>query len=166
MIARRYEGKVALVTAGASGIGRATVEGLLREGGRVVFADVARDAGRALEADLRKQGCDVEFEHVDVTREDQVEAVVGRIVQRHGRLDVAVNIVGNLGAADHLGVRVHDSTRAAFESTLEASLTSTFLCMKHEIAQMLKQGGGAIANTASLAGLRVTPDSTPGYAAA
>ncbi len=167
MSARRYEGKVALVTAGASGIGRATVQGLLREGASVVFADVAAEAGRALEANLRAAGHDATFVRADVSSEAEVEALIAAIVERHGRLDAAMNIVGNLGAADRLGVRVHDSTLEAFNSTLEASLVTAFLCMKHEIAQMLKQGtGGAIANTSSLAGLRVSPDSTPGYVAA
>jgi NAD(P)-dependent dehydrogenase (short-subunit alcohol dehydrogenase family) len=87
-------------------------------------------------------------------------------VGRYGRLDVGINNVGNMGKADVLGVRVHDSTWEGFESTLEVSLKTTFLCMKHEIQQMLKQGGGVIANTTSMAGVRITEHSSPGYTAA
>ena len=166
MICRRYEGKIALVTGGASGIGRATVEGLVREGAKVAFTDVGEEAGAALATELAAQGADVMFVRSDATREEDVASLVDQIVSRFGRLDVGINNVGNNGRADHLGVRVHDSTLEAFESTLEVSLKTSFLCMKYEIAQMLKQGGGVIANTTSLAGIRVTEHSTPGYVAA
>lgn len=166
MICKRYEGKVALVTGGASGIGKATVEGLAREGAKVAFTDITSDAGVALEKDLKARGSDVMFVRSDATLEDDVKSLVARIVERWGRLDVGINNVGNLGKADHLGVRLHDSTLEAFDGTLEVSLKTNFLCMKYEIAQMLQQGGGAIANTTSLAGVRITPHSTPGYVAA
>ena len=166
MISKRYEGKVALVTGGASGIGRATVEGLAREGAKVAFTDMTSEAGETLERELRAQGSDAMFVRSDATREDDVAALVERIVARWGRLDVGINNVGNMGKADVLGVRVHDSTLEAFDSTLEVSLKTNFLGMKYEIAQMLKQGGGVIANTTSLAGVRITPYSSPGYVAA
>ena len=165
MVCRRYEGKVALVTGGASGIGRATVEGLVREGARVAFTDIVAGPGEALAAELSAAGGEAMFVRSDARREEEVAALVAQVVDRYGRLDVAMNVVGNLGTADHLGVRIHDSTLEAFEGTLDVSLTTSFLCMKYEIAQMLKQGGGVIANTTSLAGVRVTEHSTPGYVA-
>lgn len=166
MLCKRYEGKVALVTGGASGIGKATVEGLVREGAKVTFTDIAADAGSTFEAELRAQRSDVMFVRSDATREDDVAALIEKIVARWGRLDVGINNVGNMGAADKLGVRIHDSTLEAFDSTLDVSLKTNFLCMKYEIQQMLRQGGGVIANTTSLAGVRVTPHSSPGYVAA
>jgi NAD(P)-dependent dehydrogenase (short-subunit alcohol dehydrogenase family) len=166
MQCQRFAGKVALVTGGASGIGKATVTGFVREGAKVAFTDITPEAGRAFESELKAQGSDVMFIQSDATRENEVEAVIAQIVRRYDRLDVGVNNVGNMGKADVLGVRVHDSTWDAFESTLEVSLKTTFLFMKHEIRQMLRQGGGAIANTTSMAGVRVTEHSSPGYTAA
>jgi NAD(P)-dependent dehydrogenase (short-subunit alcohol dehydrogenase family) len=166
MICKRYEGKVALVTGGASGIGRATVEGLAREGAKVAFTDITSEAGEAFERELRSQGSDAIFVRSDATREEDVAALVEKVVARWGRLDVGINNVGNMGKADVLGVRVHDSTLEAFDSTLDVSLKTNFLGMKYQIAQMLKQGGGVIANTTSLAGVRITPYSSPGYVAA
>lgn len=166
MSCRRYAGKVALVTGGASGIGRATVEGLAREGARVAFTDLAEDAGLALQQELAAQGAESMFVRSDATREDEVEALVARVVERWGRLDVGINNVGNMGKADRLGVRLHDSTLEGFDSTLDVSLRTNFLCMKYEIEQMLRQGGGVIANTTSLAGIRITPHCSPGYVAA
>lgn len=162
----RYDGKVALVNGGASGIGKATVEGLAREGAKIVFSDITADAGEAFAAELNARGVDATFLAADATDEEAVRALVAHIVEKHGRLDAAFNLVGNMGAADQLGPRIHDATLEGFEATLDVSLTSAFLCMKYEIAQMLKQGGGAIANTTSLAGIRVTRHSTPGYVAA
>ena len=166
MICKRYEGKVALVTGGASGIGKATVEGLAHEGAKVAFTDITDDAGKALESQLKAQGHDVMFVRSDATREEDVKSLVEKIVARWGRLDVGINNVGNNGKDDVMGVRIHDSTVKGFDSTLEVSLKTNFICMKYEIEQMLKQGGGAIANTTSLAGIRITPDCTAGYVAA
>ena len=166
MICKRYEGKVALVTGGASGIGKATVEGLAREGAKVAFTDITSAAGEALEAQLRAQGHEAMFVRSDAACEDEGKELVATIATRWGRLDVGINNVGNMGKADTLGVRIHDSTLAGFEDTLEVSLKTTFLCMKYELQQMLKQGGGVIANTTSLAGVRITPHASPGYVAA
>ena len=166
MNSKRYDGKVALVTGGASGIGKATVEGLVREGAKVAFTDITSDAGQAFESELRARGCDVMFVRSDATHEDDVAALIEQIVSRYGCLDVGINIVGNMGSADKLGPMLHESTLDGWEGTLAVSLTSAFLSMKHELKQMMKQGGGVIANTSSLAGMRVTLNSSPGYVAA
>jgi NAD(P)-dependent dehydrogenase (short-subunit alcohol dehydrogenase family) len=127
MICNRYEGKVALVTGGASGIARATVLGLVTEGANVVFTDIASDAGQAYEAELKCQGSEVMFVRSDATSESDAEELIKRIVARYGRLFVAMNIVGNLGSTDKLGPMLHESTLEVWEDTIAISLTSAFL---------------------------------------
>jgi NAD(P)-dependent dehydrogenase (short-subunit alcohol dehydrogenase family) len=106
------------------------------------------------------------FVRSDANDEAQVSALIERIVQRWGRLDLAINNVGNMAGGDHSGLALHDTPLEAWEGTLGVSLRSTFLCMKHEIQQMLRQGGGVIANTSSMAGMRVTEHASAAYAAA
>lgn len=166
MSGKRYEDKVVLVTGGAAGIGRATTEALVIEGAKVVFTDIRPDSGLALEAELRKRGGEAMFVASNATCEDEVKALIAKVISRYGRLDVAINNVGGLGKADIVGVRMHEATLEAFNSTVEVSLVTSFLCMKYEIMQMLRQGGGVIANTASMAGLRIFSGSTAGYPAA
>ena len=166
MISKRYQGKVVLVTGGASGIGKAAVQGFAREGAKVVFTDIAPEAGKVIEDELKAQGSEALFVRSDATSETDVRSLIDQVVARFGRLDVGVNNVGNLGAADVPGGRLHDTTLEGFNSTLEVSLTTNFLCMKYEIIQMLKQGGGVIANTTSMAGVRISPGATPGYISA
>ena len=163
---QRYAGKIALVSGGASGIGRATVAGLVAEGGKVVFTDIAEEAGRLFEDELRGAGHDAFFRPSDATNEASVEADVAFAVERFGRLDVGINNIGNLGRGDRPDMAVHDCDLAAWKATVDVCLTSCFLGMKYQILQMLKQGGGAIANTAALAGIRVATGASPGYAAA
>jgi NAD(P)-dependent dehydrogenase (short-subunit alcohol dehydrogenase family) len=166
MNGKRYNGKIALVTGGASGIGRATVLGFVHEGASVAFADISAEAGADFQRELVSGGADVLFVRCDVTDEAQVSSLIGKIVQRWGRLDVAINNVGNMAGGDRSALALHEMPLEAWEGTLGVSLRSNFLCMKHEIIQMLKQGGGVIANTSSLAGMRVSEHSSPAYAAA
>lgn len=139
------EGRVALVTGAASGIGAATVEALEREGAVVVGADLAGFAGDG---------------PVDVTDEAQVEALVARVVAEHGRLDCAVNNAGITGA----GGPVESLSLEDWLRTLTVNLTGVFLCLKHEIRAMRKAGRGAIVNLSSGAGVIGVPYLAP-YAA-
>ncbi|MBV9841534.1 MAG: SDR family oxidoreductase [Sphingomonadaceae bacterium] len=165
-ISARYAGKVALVTAGASGIGLATVRRLAAEGAAVAFCDIAGERGEAMRRDLAEAGHDALFVPCDATDEGSVVALIDAVVSRFGRLDVAVNVVGGHAAHDRPGPPLHECTLDGWEATVTLCLRSTFLCMKHEIAAMLASGGGAIANTASMAGIRVTPFASPAYTAA
>ena len=147
-------GKSALVTGGGSGIGRATALAMAREGARVAVADQTEAAAAETVAMINSSGGQAIAIGADVADEAQVQAMVARSVAAFGRLDCAFNNAGisprHVGPA---GQRTHEMSRESFDGMLAVNLTGVFLCMKHEIVQMLAQGGGAIVNTASIAGL-------------
>jgi NAD(P)-dependent dehydrogenase (short-subunit alcohol dehydrogenase family) len=155
------EGKVALVTGGASGIGRATAVAMAREGARVAVADRTEDSAAGTVAIINAAGGQAIAIGGDVTMEAEVAAMVARTVAAYGRLDCAFNNAGIGGrAVGPAGQRTHELSQASFDTMLAINLTGVFLCLKHEIAQMLAQGGGgAIVNTASIAGLIGLPTS-------
>ncbi|MBW8810981.1 MAG: SDR family NAD(P)-dependent oxidoreductase [Lysobacter sp.] len=157
---KRYENKIVLVTGGATGIGKITSTAFAREGASVVFTDLSADHGPAFEAQLREQGWQAQFVQSDVTDPGQCERLVADIAQRHGRLDVAVNNAGGILAPDELGTGVHDTLEEGWDKNIALNLSGVFLGMKYQIRQMLKQGGGAIVNTGSIAGLIVDVDFT------
>ncbi len=151
------DGKVALVTGAASGIGRAAALAFAREGAVVVAADRDTDGGEITVEAVRAAGGDATFRACDVTSEDEVQALVAAVVDTHGRLDCAHNNAGITGA---MGA-VHQLEREGWEHTLTVNLTGVFLCLKHELVQMLAQGSGAVVNTASAAGLVGVPGLAP-----
>jgi NAD(P)-dependent dehydrogenase (short-subunit alcohol dehydrogenase family) len=157
-----FDGKVALVTGGASGIGAATVRAFAARGAGVVIADIAVDAGQALAGELCGYGMKVEFAKLDATSEAEVAAVMTQIGSSHGRLDFAHNNVG-LGET---GVTIETSTLERWDWTLDISLKTTWLCMKYEIPLIRAGGGGSIVNTASMAGVLVASSASPAYSAA
>jgi NAD(P)-dependent dehydrogenase (short-subunit alcohol dehydrogenase family) len=149
------EGKVALVTGGASGIGRATALVMAREGARVAVTDRAEASAAETVALINAAGGQAIAIGGDVTRESDVTAMIARTVAAYGRIDCAFNNAGIAGrAVGPPGQRTHELSQTAFDTMLAVNLTGVFLCLKCEIAQMLAQGGGgAIVNTASIAGL-------------
>jgi NAD(P)-dependent dehydrogenase (short-subunit alcohol dehydrogenase family) len=149
------DGKTALVTGGASGIGRATAVAMSREGARVAVADRTEESAANTVALINKTGGQAIAIGGDVTREAEVQAMVARTVAAFGRLDCAFNNAGISGrAVGPAGQRTHELSREAFDGMLAVNLTGVFMCMKHEVAQMLAQGGGgAIVNTSSIAGI-------------
>ena len=147
-------GKSALVTGGASGRGRATALAMVREGARVAVADQTEARAAETVAMINAGGGQAIAIGADVADEAQIQVMVARSVAAFGRLDCAFNNAGiaprNVGPA---GQRTHEMSRQSFDAMLAVNLTGVFLCLKHEIVQMLAQGGGAIVNTASVAGL-------------
>ena len=162
----RYTDKAIIVTGAASGIGEATARAFAAEGGKVILADIADAAGQAITDDLTGKGLTARYFHVDATREEDAAALVACAVSEFGRLDVAVNIVGNQDPNMSPLTQLHEETLDNYTKTVALNLGSTFFGMKHQIIQMLKQGGGVIANTTSMAGLRVSNEATASYAAA
>jgi NAD(P)-dependent dehydrogenase (short-subunit alcohol dehydrogenase family) len=140
-------GKVAIVTGGSSGIGKASVELFASEGAKVVIADIQVEAGEKLAATL---GENVAFHHTDVTREAAVEALVGFAVERFGGLDVMFNNAGGGGIAD---VPFVDRDFSEYEKIMALNLLGPMLGMKHAARHMIKRGGGSIINTCSTGGI-------------
>jgi NAD(P)-dependent dehydrogenase (short-subunit alcohol dehydrogenase family) len=151
------EGKIALVTGAASGIGRAAALAFAREGARVVASDVDAARGEETLAAVRAAGGEARFVTADVTDEAAVEALVRAAIAAFGRLDCALNNAGITGATGLL----QDIEREGFERTLAVNLTGVFLCMKHELRVMRAQGSGAIVNTSSGAGVVPAPGLSP-----
>jgi NAD(P)-dependent dehydrogenase (short-subunit alcohol dehydrogenase family) len=149
------EGKVALVTGGASGIGRATVLACAREGAKLIIADLQEEGGQHTVHLITEKGGDASFVQTDVTHATAVEALISEAVARYGRLDCAHNNAGisGLGIAGDQRALTAEYPDERWHQVLAINLTGVWLCMKFELQQMLTQGGGAIVNTASAAGL-------------
>lgn len=149
-----FAGKVALVTGAAGGIGRGVALAFGQAGARVVLADIAVEAGEAVAGEIRAAGGEALFVRTDVASDADVRALVAAAVVRFGRIDCAFNNAG----VEEEHQRLADSDEALYDRMMAINVKGVWLCLKHEIAQMLAQGGGgAIVNTASVAGLVGAP---------
>lgn len=158
----KLDGKVALVTGGASGIGRATALTFAREGAKLIIADMNEDGGQQTVHMITENGGEATFVQVDVTSAAQIEAMISKAVETYGRLDCSFNNAGTEGTTM---VSTIDYKEDDWNRVLSINLTGVWLCMKYELTQMLKQGGGAIVNTASVAGLVGSKGAGSAYAA-
>ncbi len=146
-------GKVALVTGAGSGIGRASALAFAREGARVIVSDLDVEGGAETLDAIRKAGGEASFIQADVSRESEVANLVQQTVATFDRLDCAHNNAGVSGVPAAL----HEMAADEWSRVLAINLSGVFLCLKYEIPQMIAQGGGAIVNTSSGAGLIGTP---------
>ncbi len=150
-MAGTMDGKVALVTGAGSGIGQATALTFAREGAKVVVADVNAQGGEETVSKIKESGGESIFVHADVSSATDVEAMVSDTVEAFGRLDFAHNNAGI--SSQGRGGPTHEHPEDSWDRVIDINLKGVWLCMKQEIPQMLEHGGGAIVNTASVAGL-------------
>jgi len=143
-----FDRKVALVTGGASGIGEACVLTFARGGAKVVVVDLNSELGAKTVDAVKQVGGDVIFLRVDVSSPEAVEQMVADVVAAFGSLDIAVNNAGIGGELNPTG----EYSIAGWRKVIEVNLNGVFYCMRYEIPQMIKQGGGVIVNMASILG--------------
>ena len=144
------DGRVALVTGGGSGIGRASSLAYARDGAKVVIVDVNVEGGEETVQSIKEAGGEAILVHADVSKAVEVQQMVDRTVEAYGRLDCAFN---NAGVSGRSRGTMVDHSEEEWDRVIGTNLKGVWLCMKAQIPQMLKQGGGAIVNNASVAGL-------------
>jgi NAD(P)-dependent dehydrogenase (short-subunit alcohol dehydrogenase family) len=147
---RLFEDKVALVTGGGTGIGRATALAFAEAGAKVVISGRRETEGEQTLGLIKKRGGQGLFIKGDVTNESEVEKLIAQTVERYGRLDAAFN---NAGIEGEVGKQTHEQSVANYHSVMDINVLGVLLAMKHEVAAMLKNGGGAIVNNASVGGV-------------
>ena len=154
---KQFSGKVALVTGGASGLGRVSAIALAKEGAQIAVSDIAVSEGEATVQMITQAGGRAVFVKADVTKSNEVEAMVQETVKVFGRLDFALNNAG----IDGVRARTADYPEEVWRQVIDLDLTGVFLCMKSELPIMVKQGSGVIVNMSSVAGVT----GFPGHAA-
>jgi NAD(P)-dependent dehydrogenase (short-subunit alcohol dehydrogenase family) len=144
------QNKVALVTGAGSGIGRASSLILAREGAKMVVSDIDASGAEETLSLIKERGGDGVFVHADVSKSNDVQELISRAVSTYGRLDCAYN---NAGIEGYMSGRLHEYPEETWDRLVDINIKGVWLCLKYEIPLMLEQGGGAIVNTASVAGL-------------
>jgi NAD(P)-dependent dehydrogenase (short-subunit alcohol dehydrogenase family) len=157
-----FAGKVAFVTGAGSGIGRETTIAFAREGAKVVAADVSEQSNQETASLIEKEGGQAIAVRCDVTKAEEVKSAVAKTIEAFGRLDFAFN---NAGIEPRNPAPTAEYDEEEWNRIIDINLRGVFLCMKHEIPLILKQGGGAIVNTSSGAGV-IGIKGSPAYTAA
>ena len=148
-----FSGRTALVTGAASGIGRGVALAFAKAGANLVLADIDGANGEALAKQIEGEGGQALFVRTDVAKVEDVAAMVKAAVARFGRIDCAFNNAG----IEEENARLAESDEAVYDRMMAINVKGVWLCMRAQIAQMLAQGGGAIVNTASVAGVVAAP---------
>lgn len=161
-MAGRLENNVALVTGGGSGIGRASALAFAREGAKVAIVDVAVAGGEETLKMIKEVGGEAIFVKTDVTNAAEVEGSINKTIKTYGQLNCAFN---NAGGGGEMAITA-ECTKENWDYVINVHLTGVWLCMKYEIPEMLKCGGGVIVNTASIFGLVAEDAGLPAYTAA
>jgi NAD(P)-dependent dehydrogenase (short-subunit alcohol dehydrogenase family) len=147
-----FSGKVALVTGGSRGIGRATAQLFAQSGAKVVIGDIDPAGAQTVE-EIERHGDEAIFVRTDVSNESDVKNLIATALKTYGGLHCAFNNAGVLPPT----VMLADMDQTTFDRTMAVDLKGVFFCMKYEIAHMVQSGGGAIVNSASIAGLIAEP---------
>lgn len=158
---KQLENKVAIITGASSGMGRQTALTFAERGAKVVVADINVAGGESVVEEIKRAGGIAAFQKTDVSSAESVESMVEKTLELYGRLDCAFNNAGIEGKS----TKLVDCTEEIWDRTIAVDLKGVWLCMKYEIPKMLESGGGAIVNTASIAGLGGSPG-LPAYGAA
>lgn len=157
----RFADKTVLITGASTGIGRATAVAFARAGAKVAIGDLNEAESRETIRQIEEAGGEALFRRTNVSVAAEVEALVASAVERFGRIDAAFNNAGVLPPTKPLIAM----TEADWDKTIDVDLKGVWLCMKYEIAHMIERGGGAIVNTASVAGVIADPNMAPYVAA-
>lgn len=158
---KRFENKVCFVTGAGSGIGKATALSFGREGGNVVVTDIDAENASATVKEIIENGGSAIGLSVNIANAKEVESAVNEVIKQFGRLDCAVNCAGIAGP---ISKRIHEYPEEFWQQQIDINLTGTWYCLKYQLAQMLKNGGGNIVLLSSAAGLIGQPENSP-YAA-
>jgi len=153
MANHRLQDKVGIITGSGTGIGRAEAILFAAEGAKIIVSDLDSNGGLETVKMIQDKGGEASFFRVDITKSEEVKAMISFCIKTYGRLDILVN-----NAGIHLGGRgdtiITETSEEVFDKVLNVDLRAYFLCCKYSIPEMLKNGGGSIVNTASVAGLR------------
>ena len=156
----RVKGKVAIVTGGALGIGRATCILLAKEGARVAITDMLETGGHEILGEIKALGGEAEFWHLEVSDEKEVEMVFAEIFRQFGKIDILVNNAGITGA----NKPTDEITTEEWDKVMNVNVKGVFYCTKYVIPYMKRSGGGSIINVSSIYGLISAPDIPPYHA--
>lgn len=157
---QRVKNKVAVITGGALGIGKAACKRLAEAGAKVAVTDVKDDAGKAVVNDLKKNDYEAEYWHLNVADENEVKRVFNEVSEKFGKIDVLVNNAGISG----INVPTDEISEAEWDKVMDINVKGVFFCTKHAIPHIRKAGGGSIINLSSIYGIISAPDIPPYHA--